>query len=399
MLLRLARLFRENLGEGTTLSRFGGDEFAILLGATDEASARETANLLQKAIKSTTFAEQGKKYECNCTLSVTSITSHSESVQRVLTEAHNACEKAKHYKKTPPPQKIEPIGTPAPSTSTPAGNTPSESQEFAGWRERIKKALDTDGFQLVYQPIINLHGDAGEFYEALVRMKSNTGDLISASEFMPAAEQSGQIQSIDRWVIENAIRSLTELHSQGRLIHVFINLSAKAFSDGSLIADINNMIVSTGLEPTYLIFETDESVIVNNPSAAGTFIRDIRKIGCRFAMDNYGNGLGTYNHLRHQPIEFLKIDGALAHNLASDAVNQAVLQAMVQIAKALDKKIIAKYVEDAESLALLWNIGVDYVQGNYLQQADAQLNYDFSGETTLSSEEITAPSWISSGTK
>ena len=401
LLLRLARLFRENLGDDTILSRFGGDEFAILLDAKNENTGTEAADTLQKAIRSAAFAENGKKYECVCTWSVTNITSRSESVQKILTEAHDECEKAKRLKQPQQAAAKEPA-EPAtthlpPQTQIPAPpGDANESSFVADWREKIKKALATDGFRLAYQPIISLHGDTGEFYEALIRMKRNDGTLISAGEFMPAAEQSGQIQLIDRWVIDNTIQSLVELHSQGKMVHVFINLSAKAFSDESLIPDIRQKLINTGLRAEYLIFETDETVVVNNPAEAGTFIRAIRKIGCRFAMDNYGNGLGTYNHLRHQPIEFLKIDGALVHNLANDEINQAVLQAMVGIAKALDKKIIAKYVEDAESLSLLWNFGIDYVQGNYLQQADTQLNYDFSGETTLSSEEVPAPNWISS---
>jgi EAL domain-containing protein (putative c-di-GMP-specific phosphodiesterase class I) len=258
------------------------------------------------------------------------------------------------------------------------------------WSARIQNALKKDGFQLTYQPVINLHGEAAELFEVLVRMVGDDESLIVAGQFMPAAEASGLSADIDRWVVHQAIVALGELHREGRPASFFVNIAPSAFTDADLVPLIIQGVRAVGVKPEHLIFEVNESDLGKHPAQAKTFVWAVTKIGCRFAIDNFGRAVDTITHLRDLPVEFVKLDGSLIRNLA-DPIGQTTLKAAIDVAKAIDKKVVAKSVEAAENLASLWNLGVDYVQGNYFQATDADANYGPAGETTLS--DTTAPQW------
>ncbi len=387
-LLKVVRLLRDKLDGAAMLSRFGGDEFAILVRDTDEKKLKATADALVKTLKATPFSDGGRSFECNCTFGVTLINGNSESAHKILSKIYHASEqgKPKQTGPAPPVQKLE-------AKKPTAQRKPSAAS--TAWQTRIQAALDKDGFELTYQPIINLHGDPAEYFEVLVRLVGDNGELVSAGEFMSAAEQAGQADAIDRWVVRNSIEALSALHQEDRQASFFINLCPTAFKDAELLPLIKQGLENAKLKPAYLIFEIDESAVIADLEAAGKFFRAVKQIGCHFCIDNFGSNLNTLNHLRELPIEYLKIEGSLIRDLASDNVNQASLKAVLDVAKALDKKTIAKFVEAADNLAALWNFGVDYVQGNYFQQADSGLGYEFSGETTLSSSDHATPQWAS----
>jgi diguanylate cyclase (GGDEF)-like protein/PAS domain S-box-containing protein len=407
LLIKIARVFRERLGESVLLARFGGDEFAALLYNKSERELQQVADALHNALKETSFTEDGRTYHCHCTLGVTAIDAEAENAQKVMLKAYHASQRAK------PPQAAAPATQPPaaermPAVSMPAATAAAEpapvhkppaaprpaAAASSEWPVRIRTALEKDGFQLIYQPIINLHGDAAEMFEVLVRMVGESDELITAGAFMPAAEASGLSKDIDRWVVRQAIVALGELHREGRTASFFVNLSPSAFADPDLIPLVIQGVRAVGVRPEHLVFEVDEADLSAHPAEAKNLIWAITKIGCRFAIDNFGRDVESLNHVRDMPIQFLKLDGALVRNLA-DPVTQAAVKAAVGVAKAIEKKVVAKSVEAADNLAALWNLGVDYVQGNYFQQADGESGYEFVGETTLS--EVTAPSWATGG--
>lgn len=416
LLIKIARLFRERLGEPVLLARFGGDEFAALLHDKNERELQEIADALQKALKDTSFVEDGKTYHCQCTLGVTVIDTQADSAQGVMLRAYHAAQRARSKAAEPAPGAPAAAPAPAaarrppaaaaataermPSVNSPGGagapaQPPRPAEPRGGeWPARIRAALEKDGFQLAYQPIINLHGEAAEMFEVLVRMAGEGDELIAAGDFMAAAEACGLSKDIDRWVVRQAIVALGELHREKRVASFFVNLSPSAFADADLIPLIIQGVRAVGVRPDHLVFEIDEADLAAHPAEAKTLIWAITKIGCRFAIDNFGRDVDALNHVRDMPIEFLKLDGALVRNLA-DPVTQAAVKAAVGVAKAIEKKVIAKSVEAADNLATLWNLGIDYVQGNYFQPADGESGYEFVGETTLS--EVTAPSWATGG--
>lgn len=418
LLLKIARLFREKLGESTILARFSGDEFTALLYGLDERQIKETVSSLLATLEETTFSEDGKSFRCGGTIGVVGIDKNSEDAQTVLNQAYQSCQ---HNRPSKPASVFGPASTPAPTpepvaraseptpilTTVPAAEIPAlvthrpaapPSVTAMDWQTRLKTALEKDGFQLAYQPIVNLHGDPAEYYEVLLRLVGRNGELIHAGEFMEAAGQLGLLSAIDRWVIHQAIQSLAALHREGRQVSFFVNLCPATLKEPELLSLLQKQLANARIKPEYLVFEADEPAVMANATEAAMFMQAARKIGCRFSVDNFGNNLATLNHFRDMPIDFLKISGSLIRNLSTDTLTRTSLKAIIDLAKVMNKKTIAKFVEQADDLGILWNLGFDYVQGNYFQQAGSRLDYEFGDETTLSSD-TSGPTWVANSNR
>lgn len=392
LLLLLAKLFREKLGEQAVISRFSGDEFAVLLPDQGKKQAAQTVKELEATLKNTTFTEGEHTFKCSCMLGKVLIDEKAENARQVLSQAYRNCAADKPEKALDAKMATAPadINTQI-STET---KKAAESSIDPEWQQKIQQALQSDGLELAFQPIINLHGDPADYFEVLVRMSDGEGGQIPAGDFIATANATGQILDIDKWVISHAIPALAKLHQEEHAATFFINISKQSMADSSVPKLIHQTIKKAGVDGYHLIFEADEPDLTSDPVAAGDFIRAIHDYGCQFCMDNFGQGFGDHNFLRHQAIEYVKITGSLIHNLTNDTINQAILKGLTIVANALGKKIIAKFVEDAESLSLLWDLEISYVQGNYFQQADAEMSFEGEDESdaTLSSDE-SVPSW------
>ncbi len=401
MLLKVARVFRDQLGESATLARFGGDEFAVLLNNVNDAQLKSTAHGLANALKENTFAESGKNFNLHCSWGAAVVGKETPSTQKLLADVYHAAQPTRlnanvAVTSVPSPPSITPPAVPMSAVEPkPAVKLAAPRPAVAGeWPTRIQAALEKNAFELVYQPIVNLHGEPAEYFEVLVRMMGADGKSIAPGQFMPIAESSGLATDIDRWVVQRAIEALRELHREDRRATFFINLSPASFREPDLIVQTQKQLWAHNIKPSYLSFEADEQAILAAPAEARTFLQAVKKLGCRFTVDNFGNNMSNLTQLRDLPIDCLKIAGQHIQDLANDEVAQASLKALIQVAKALDKLVIAKSVEKAEDLAVLWNLGVDYVQGHYFQEAASELSYEFGTDTTLSSD-VTSPQWAS----
>ncbi len=395
LLLKVTKLFRDKARECDLVARFGGDEFTLLLGDTDAATARTIANDILQTLKKSNFSENGKNYECNCTIIVTPIDAQSENSQHVLTQSYRGYADSRARKQpAAKPAAAVPMAAVKTAKAQPE-SVPTESAQTSPWKARIRSALDNNGLSLMFQPIVNLHGDAAESYEVLLRLQDEHGTTLSAAEFIPAAEQLGLSKELDHWVVTHAIAALKEHQRAGTHTDFFINLSVMALKDETLALLILQSLKDAGLKTSSLVFEIRESSLIDHPRDAATFIDSLKRLGCRFAVDDYGTRLSAFGKIQQLDIDFLKLDGALIENLTNDNVSQTIVQALFQIGKAMNKRIIAKSVQDAESLALLWNYGADYVQGNYFQPPSAQLDYVFAGESIDSDQAVAG--WAKSG--
>ena len=186
---------------------------------------------------------------------------------------------------------------------------------------------------------------------------------------------------------------MAELQRQGRATNLFINLTPSAFKDADLMTLLINGLKEMKIKPESVVLEADEDAIIAHYADAKTFIQSAKKLGCRFTVDNFGTNLATLNQIRDLPVQFLKISGAIVRNLSTDRVSQASLKAVIELAQALNKQTIAKSVEKAEDMSILFNLGVDYVQGHYFQEADSQMNYEFgAGGTILGLDHVVSTS-------
>lgn len=362
ILIQVSKFLRDKF-TSAMLARFGGEEFTLLLPKADDTGLKQAAEIIKDYLKTLSLTKDGKTYTCNCALGMTVIDANTAGLQAAMSAVFGqAREAVAQQTAASAPPKGEP-GKPA-----------LDPALVATWSKRVQAALEKNEFQLTYQPIINLHGEAAEMYEVLLRLQEPNGNLIEPGQFMPAAEAAGLGPAIDRWVLDQSLRALAELERQGRSTSLFINLCPEAFKDVDLLTVLTKGLKELKIKPESVVLEVDESAVVGNYADAKTFIQSVKKLGCRFTVDNFGTSLASLNQLRDLPVQFLKISGAIVRNLSTDRVSQVSLKAVIELAQALDKKTIAKSVEKAEDMSILFNLGVDYVQGHYFQEADTQMH-------------------------
>ncbi len=362
ILIQVAKYLRDKFGD--VAGRFGGEEITLLLPNADEAGLKQAADTIRSNLKDLSLSKDGKAYACDCAIGLAVIDQNTANLQAVMSTAFAQAREAAAQKAraTVAAIKLE------------TGKPVLDPALVETWSKRVTAALEKNEFQLTYQPIINLHGEAAEMYEVLLRLQEPNGNLIEPGQFMPAAEAAGLGPAIDRWVLDQSLRALAELDRQGRATSLFINLCPDAFKDAELLAVLMKGLKELKVKPEAVVLEVDETAVIANYTDAKTFIQSVKKLGCRFTVDNFGTSLATLNQLRDLPVQFLKISGAIVRNLSTDRVSQASLKAAIQLAQALDKKTIAKSVEKAEDMSILFNLGVDYVQGHYFQEADSQMH-------------------------
>ncbi len=227
------------------------------------------------------------------------------------------------------------------------------------WVGRIQDALDQDRFVLYSQPIVPLAGGQPS-QELLLRMRGQGGEIIAPGSFLHVAEKYGQIGEIDRWVIGEAVR----LAAGG--MRVEANLSAASIGNLDLLSLIERQLLAADADPSNLIFEITETALMEDVEAGTAFAQGLAGIGCQLALDDFGTGYGSFTYLKAVPVSYLKIDIDFVRDLASNPANQHLVRAIVGLADGFGYETIAEGVEDAETLALLTDYGVDFAQGFHL---------------------------------
>jgi PAS domain S-box-containing protein len=227
---------------------------------------------------------------------------------------------------------------------------------------QIHEALAQDRFVLQGQPIINLATRKVEQAELLVRMRRTTGssDLVPPGEFLPAAERFGLIGVVDQWVVDQAVQYAAAGH------RVEVNLSAKTISDVAEVDRIEQVVLASGCPPGNLIFEITETAVADHLDSAREFAARLRKLGCAFALDDFGVGHGTFTYLKHLAVDYLKIDLQFVRDLLDGGVNHQVVEAIIGVAHQFDIKTVAEGIEDEATLEALLGMGVDYAQGFWI---------------------------------
>ena len=228
------------------------------------------------------------------------------------------------------------------------------------WIERIREALAEDRFVLYSQPIIDLRSGATVQHELMLRMRGQDGEILPPGLYLPIAEEYGLIAEIDRWVIERGI----ELAATG--LSVEINLSGHSVGDQSILDLIERCLGSTGADPACVVFEVTETALVENRAAARVFAERLRELGCKLALDDFGTGYGGFTYLKALPIDYLKIDIEFVRDLVTNPGSHHVVEAVVALARGFDLQTVGEGVEDAATLALLRELGVDFAQGYHI---------------------------------
>jgi diguanylate cyclase (GGDEF)-like protein/PAS domain S-box-containing protein len=326
------------------VGRLGGDEFAVLLPGADRERARATAERLVQAIST-----QGvpAAHGVTASVGVAMVSGAFASADEALMAADLAMYDAKEAGRR----------RAAFFDSDGSSGTHSRLQ----WVDRIRTALAEERFVLLAQPIADLATGELAHHELLLRMLDEDGEQVKPDQFLPIAEQFGLMAEIDRWVATTAIGQLAR-HAHRDLVFE-VNLSGSSLGSPELLEAIREALVQGGVAPGRLIFEITETEAVTNLDEAHAFALQLAALGCRFALDDFGVGFGSFTYVKHLPFDFLKIDGEFVRHSAISEPDRVILESLIHAARGLGKRTIAEYVENEETEALLRELGVDLVQG------------------------------------
>lgn len=354
LLRDIARLLRARVRDSDTVARIGGDEFALLLAGCPLDKARQIADDVCRAVSEHRFVWKDRVYQIGVSIGVLELSRDSSSVEEALAAADSACYLAKKQ------------GSGQVSVYSARDEASARSSGEIQWLQRLQTALRDNRFELNTQPIIPvsaaIHG--GPAMEVLVRLQDEKGRDIAPSEFLKAAERYRLMGEIDRWVIQNTFNAIVSQALDvppGR--SVSINISGQTLGDTQFLEFVVDCFDRSGVAPAQICFEMTESAVVSNIDHARRFVGVLHGMGCRFALDDFGSGVGSFSNLRNLPLDYLKIDGSFMRNLARDSVDQAMVAAMIKLARTLNFQIIAEQVEDNAALAMARELGVDFVQG------------------------------------
>jgi diguanylate cyclase (GGDEF)-like protein/PAS domain S-box-containing protein len=354
MLREVAKLLREAVRDSDTVARLGGDEFGMLLVGCPLDKARQIADDVCRSIAAYRFVWHDRVFNIGVSIGLIEIGREAGLVEQLLAAADSACYVAKKE------------GAGRVSVYSARDEALARSTGEIEWLQKLQAALKEERFALYYQPIVSAYGNDthGPSMEVLLRMLDESGAEIQPGEFVQAAERYRLMASVDRWVVQTTLSALSKNAFQlARDRSVAINISGQTLGDSSFLEFVVETFDQTGVAPDQICFEIAESAVVGNIEHARRFVEVLHGMGCKFTIDDFGSGVGSFSSLKNLPLDYLKLDGSFMRNLARDSVNQTMVTAMIKLARTLNFKIIAEQVEDSAALDAARKMGVDYIQG------------------------------------
>jgi len=361
LLIELATMLRHRVRETDTVARLGGDEFGILMRNLPLNEARALAEDIRNRVRDYRYLWEGQTFEIGISIGVVSIRPDTAAAVDIFSNADIACFVAKDK------------GRNQIHVSRMDDVEQARRHLEMQWSVRIPSALENDRFVLHYQKIYPLDAASGEASrcELLVRMLEKDGSLILPGRLIPAAERFRHMPEIDRWVIRNALQLISRHGTMLGLAAYAINLSGQSLGQEDLLDFVKREILRSGVKPSLITFEITETAAIRNVSHAARFMTELKKMGCQFALDDFGSGLSSFGYLKMLPVDYLKIDGSFVRNMVHDEHDHSIVVAITQIAKTLKIGCVAEFIEDEATLLALKEIGVDYGQGYFLHRPEA----------------------------
>jgi len=343
-----------------TLARIGGDEFAIILWNCPESKGIEIANNVRAHIEAFRFVWIDKVHQVTVSVGLTPIKADTlSSWAEALRLVDGACDAAKEAGRN----RVE--------LTDPADQRMHDRHGEMEWVHRLIAAVEGKGLILYCQAIQPMHLPISDIsshthFEVLVRYQDADDKLVPPGVFLPPAERYNLMGMLDRWVVKT---TLLWIAAQGPEFHIdicSINLSGASMCDSGMPNYIKNIFAETGVNPKCICFEITETVAVTNITSATEFIRDLKHIGCKFALDDFGVGMSSFAYLKHMDVDFVKIDGSFVKNIVSDPIDKEMVRSINDIGHILGKQTVAEFCEDVGCYDMLSHLGVDYVQGYFI---------------------------------
>lgn len=355
LLIKVADVLASSVRSGSVVARLGGDEFAILLPGVTACEADRTARRIVDVLSTTRMVVAGRDIAVTASVGVVMYPDDGTTPVDLLAKADLAMYRAKEE------------GRNRVCMFESAETWHTELTDRFDWVLEIMNALKEDRLAVHAQPIVDVKTGTIDRYELLVRMIAPNGDLVMPGVFLPIAERAGLIVELDRWMVRHVISLLM---MSDPAIRMDVNLSGHAFADRDLLPLIADELHASGVDPGRLGIEITETAAVIDMAKARTFVEAVKALGCRVALDDFGSGFSSFYYLRNLPIDTLKIDGSYVQHIVDTPADQHVVRAIVELSKGFGIETTAEFVESADQLVLLDELGVNYAQGYHIAKPE-----------------------------
>ncbi|MEZ5584206.1 MAG: EAL domain-containing protein [Candidatus Competibacteraceae bacterium] len=376
-LRQIAGHLRKFIRDSDVVGRLGGDEFGIILPNTDHDQAKRFTERLLKTLNNQEFIHEDRLTSFGASIGVVLFPQHGDRASDLLAKADTAMYTAKDQGRNTYALFEE-------------GHRSTYMQDKVHWEDRIRRALKDNGFQLYFQPIVDLRSGHIEHYESLLRMIGEDGKIIAPGAFIGIAERFGMIRDIDQWVVASALRTQGESLRNGKPVSLTVNLSGRHFGNPQILEIIQESTQRHGANPSSIVFEVTETAAVENFTEACHFIQALRDKGYRIALDDFGSGFSSFDYLKNIPVDYIKIDGSFVRNLHRSSVDRIFVNAIADLARGLDVAAVAEFVENQESVDILRELGVPLGQGYFFAKPTPQ--FQDSDRIMMSGHNDTSPS-------
>ena len=354
LLRQVSTLLKQQVREGDSLARLGGDEFGVLLENCPLQDAIRIADELRLCVANFRFVTDDRSFSIGASIGLVQVADGVLNFTEVLSAADAACYMAKEK------------GRNRVQYYRPHDSEMSLRRGEMEWVSRLQSALQEGRFVLYRQEIRAMSEDSPMqvHNELLVRMLDKQGNVIPPMAFIPAAERYSLMSYIDEWVIENAFTAISSL---GEDCGTFaINISGTSIADDRFLEFVRTQFKKHSMPAGRICFEITETAAIANFDKAARFFGDMKSLGCLFSLDDFGAGMSSFGYLKHLPVDFIKIDGSFVKHVAQDPVDRAMVQAINDVGHVMGKKTVAEFVSGQSGLTALREIGVDFVQGNWI---------------------------------
>jgi diguanylate cyclase (GGDEF)-like protein len=354
LIRKVADELLRSVREDDIVARFGGDEFVILHCGTDGESARGMAERILANMRRLAHVEDERVFHIHCSIGVTIIDRAKANPDEIIAEADIACREAKS------------AGRNRMQFFEKSSLIVERASSDVGWMNRLRNAVDADSFELRFQPINEIHSGATRHHEVLLRLRGDDGKLLSPDAFLPSAVRFGLMSEIDLWAIRHSAEAYAEYVEESPQLRLSINLSANAFESDNLSDFVASVFDEYGVPASRIIFEITESLAVRRPRHVELQIDALRAMGCKLALDDFGTGYSSFSYLQKLHFDYIKIDGSFVHDIVNNPVDQKMIKLIAEVGREANMQTVAEYVQDAESLELLGELGVDLAQGFFV---------------------------------
>lgn len=352
LLKEISSTIKSCIRHSDVFARIGGDEFAILLPECNADKALEISTAVCESVDQYRFKFDSQRFRISASIGLVVINSNWSTVTSLLQAADLACYKAKH------------AGRNRVYLHHNEDGALERSRDEAQWVNRLETALEENLFEIFAQRIIPIKSGGLEHAEVLLRLRNESGELVSPDLFLPSAERFHMMGRIDRWVVKETLSWIGEHISQLAHIEIIsINLSGQSLNDKTFHRYVTTLIDQVEFNPAKICFEITETIAISNIADAIEFLELLKQYGVQFSLDDFGSGVSSFGYLKALPVDCLKIDGQFIKDLAENEIGQATVKCIVEIAKITHKTTIAEWVENEMVESILKAMGVDSTQG------------------------------------